>query len=281
MSGEQTTLFLQSAIPGVSPYCGGRHMWGSALSSFSAGRRAVALELPGNGGHEGSAAVPTVEVMAGYVVQYIKAQGSSRVHLVGHDVAGLAAVLIALEHPDLLSSITVVSSAWTAPSGDGVEDYTLRHPPTPLMSRHSQVWALEQLSYSHQHIDDALIQGCLAAASGSAHLAAREAMQGDGFSRIFMASATRAKYRFFQAARGDGLKVPVQVIAAQQDRIVSVQHMLALFRILAERQKNTQFHIINRAGSFPFREQPDEFYRLVYAFEDGLAMQSQREKEPA
>jgi 2-hydroxy-6-oxonona-2,4-dienedioate hydrolase len=33
------------------------------------------------------------------------------------------------------------------------------------------------------------------------------------------------------------------------------------------------FQLINRAGSFPFREQPAEFARVVASFQDGIDLE--------
>jgi pimeloyl-ACP methyl ester carboxylesterase len=152
-----------------------------------------------------------------------------------------------------------------------VENYPLRHPPEPLWSADSQRWALERLSFSHLHIDDELVAQCVRAAQQPAHVSAVAAMAGDGYARNFVGSATRAKFRFFQLARGEGLQVPVQVIAGMNDPLVGTPYMLSLFRIGGDKQRLAQFHIVNRAGAFPFREQPEEFMRVVEAFAEGLA----------
>ncbi|MBL0422953.1 alpha/beta hydrolase [Ramlibacter sp. AW1] len=268
-AGRAPVLFLQSGVPGVTPYAGGPHLWGRALDLLR-GRRALTLDLPGCGAADAGEQVPTVEAMAAHVVDAIGRQQLGRVHLVGHDVGALVALVVAMDHPQLLASVGLVASWWAAPSGDGVENFTLRHPPQPLWSAASQRWALERLSYSHLQVDDELVAQCERAAQQPAHRSAIAAMAGDGYARQFAGSATRAKFRFFQLARGEGLQVPVQVIAGMQDPLVGTAHMLSLFRIAGDKQPLAQFHIVNRAGSFPFREQPEEFMRVVQAFVDGL-----------
>lgn len=271
---DRVTLFLQAPVPGVTPYCGGAHLWGDSLRLLGGNRHAVAVDLPGCAGRpvEG---VPTVDAMAADVVQYIRAQGLQGVQLIGHDFAGLVALLVAMEHPDLLSSVCVASSHWASPSEGGIGNYTLRHPPLPLWSATSQSWALDRLSYSHQHIDAALLEGCAAAARGAGHASAVAAMGTDGAWYTFMGSVVKVKHRFFSLARDKGLAVPILVVTGQNDPLVAPAYMLGLFRIAAARQRHAQFHIISRAGAFPFREQPAEFYRVVSAFAEGLEAQSQ------
>jgi 2-hydroxy-6-oxonona-2,4-dienedioate hydrolase len=267
------SVFLQAAVPGVTPYCSGKHLWGRSVGLLRGGRAAF-IELPGCGDAELGDQVPTVEAMVSHVAERIRTQGLAPVNLVGHDLGALVALVVAMDHPELLSSVCAVSSAWAAPSGDGMDSYVLLHPPQPLWSANSQTWALERLSCSHLHIDEALVEQCVRAAQQPGHLRATVAMKGDGYALTFARSAMRTKFRLFQLARGAGLQVPVQVIAAKQDPQVDVAHMLSLFRILAEKQRRAQFDVINRAGSFPFREQPEEFMRIVQAFADGLAQES-------
>ena len=45
---------------------------------------------------------------------------------------------------------------------------------------------------------------------------------------------------------------------------------LWVFRLLALKQKVAQFHVINRAGAFPFREEPEAFHGVVSAFAESV-----------
>ncbi len=271
---QPAILFLQSAVPGISPYCGGAHVWGDTPARFAARYRVAALDGLGAGGTALGDGVPTIEAMGRHVVASIEALKTGPAHLVAHDVSGMVALWLAMERPALLASITVVASAWAAPSGDGVENYALRHPPAPLWSRESQEWTFDRLSYSHHHIDAALLDAATAAAEGDGHRTAVAAMAGDGYARTFLGSASRTKSLFFRAARENGLAVPTQVVWGHRDPLCSVDYGMWLFRIVAGRQRATQFHVINRAGSFPFREQPNEFQHIVGAFVDGLQVQA-------
>lgn len=266
------SIFLQAGVPGITPYGSGSHVWGKWLAPFEKSRRVIVLDLPGVGKGDAVDGVPTINVMADFLVDYIKTKELGEVHLLGHDVAGLVVLHVAIEHPELVSCISIVSSPWAAPSGDSIENYTLRHPPQPLWGRQAQFWTFDRLSYSHQHIDDELIDAAVAATQGAAHRAAVGAMTGDGYTRTFMTSVTKAKFRFFQLARGDGLAVPLQVIHGASDPMLTPDYPLALFKVASRKLRQAQFHLISRCGVFPFREQPDEFYRLVSAFVNGLTV---------
>jgi 2-hydroxy-6-oxonona-2,4-dienedioate hydrolase len=217
--------------------------------------------------------------MLTHAVGFIRAAELPKLHVVGHDIGGLIALLIAAEYPEMFASLCVACSPWAAPAGDGVDNLTLLQTPEPRWARASQQWAYERLSYSHLHVDDELLDRSRAAAETLTHEESVKAMASGGYPNTFMTSVMKNKSRFFKVARESGIAVPVQVIAAQQGPMVNPENMLWLFRILAQHQTASQFHIINRSGSFPFREQAPEFVRVAKAFQDGVAATFPWEKE--
>jgi pimeloyl-ACP methyl ester carboxylesterase len=86
----------------------------------------------------------------------------------------------------------------------------------------------------------------------------------------FVPSLMKAKSRFYEVCRTDGVPVPCQVVWGSDDPLGSVDQGLWLFRGIAKRQRAAQFHVINRAGALPFREEPESFHQVVSAFADGV-----------
>lgn len=242
-------VFIHGGVPGVTPYVSGPHIWGSVLERFG---KAVAIEVSGQ----------TVDAMTQSVRKAI--DGKGKCHLVGHDLGGLLALNVAIDSPQLVSAVTTVASVAAAPTGDGLPDYTLAHPPQPRWSRESQRWALERVSYSHHHIDRALLDACVAAA------AKQQPITPELHAEQFVPSLMKAKSRFYEVCRTEGIKVPCQVIWGSHDRLASFDHGLWLFRGLAQKQRVSQFHVINRAGALAFREEPAAFHQILSAFSDAL-----------
>lgn len=263
-------VLLHGGTPGLVPYAGGSHLWGALPASLAATRHVIAIDGAGSGGTVPGEGPLTVEALARHAAAAIVAAAACPVHLVGHDLGGLVGALVALERPPLLASLTIVASAAAAPSGDGVDNLTFHGAPLPAFTRAAQFWAFDRLSYAHHHIDAALLDGALAAAEGEAHRAVLRRLADPGAAAALAGSVLRAKFGVFKAAREAAFPVPVQVIAAAEDPLVSRDHMLWLFRILAQHQPATQFHLINRSGSFPFREQPEPFLHALNAFQDGV-----------
>jgi pimeloyl-ACP methyl ester carboxylesterase len=226
-------IFIHGGIPGVTPYASGPHIWGK--------QKGKTLELQGG----------TVDAM----VENVKKRLPEKASLVGHDLGGLVALSVAAEIPERVRSVTAVASVAAAPTGDAVPILTLAHPPKPLFSRESQRWALERVSYSHHHIDDTLLDGCMRAA-------ARQNPVGDDFLPSLMA----AKSKLYEVARSRGFPVPAQVLWGTHDPLGTFEQGLWLFRLLAAKQSAVQFHAVNRAGALLFREEPEQFHQIVSAF---------------
>ena len=232
-------VFIHGGVPGVTPYASGPHIWGNQDGE----------KLAVSGG--------TVDAMTESVRKAIQ----GKCHLVGHDLGGLIALNLAIESPQLVSAVTVVASVAAAPTGDGLADYTHAYPPLPLWSKQSQRWALERVSYSHHHIDDDLLEACVAAAAKQRPVS---------YAEEFVPSVMKAKSRFYEACRTEGIKVPCQVIWGSHDPLSTFDHGLWLFRGIAQKQRISQFHVINRAGALPFREEPAAFRQVLTAFSDAL-----------
>jgi pimeloyl-ACP methyl ester carboxylesterase len=268
--GAPAVLFVHGATPGVTPYCGGAHLWGGVLDRFGDERQIVVPDLPGSGGTGLPAGDFAFDALVAHVDALIGALELRDVHLVGHDLGGLVGLVLAMDKPARLASLSVVASAMSAPQGDSLDDLVFRNPPPPRWSRLSQRWALERVCYSHLALDAALLDACAAAAEGAAHGAAVQAMAGDGYPGRFAPSLSRAKMRLWEKARTDGIAVPVQLVWGSHDPTTSEERGAVLFATLAARQTATHYHLINRAGNLPFRDQPEMFHHVVAAFQDGV-----------
>ena len=266
-------VFVQGGVPGDTPWVSGAQVWGEALALSAAGHPVWVIELPGSGATGLPAGELSVDMLGTHLAATLDALAMRPCHLVAHDLAALLALHLALEAPQRFTALTVVSSSAAAPTGDGVQNLTLAHPPAPLWSRDSQRWALERIVYAHQSIDHALLDACVAAAGEAPHVEAARRMRSGEHDQVFAPSLLRAKPRLFAALRDTGLAVPTQVVWGSHDPLTSVEQGLWLFRAIAARQAAAQFHLINRAGALPFREQPAAFAQVVRAFADGLALE--------
>jgi 2-hydroxy-6-oxonona-2,4-dienedioate hydrolase len=267
-AGAPFAVFVHGGLPGVTPYCSGAHIWGEALLPFLDRRQVVALDMPGSGGTSFGNQPFSVEMLARHVVETMSALGTGPADLVVHDVGGIVGLWLALDAPERLRTLSIVASLVAAPQGDGLDSILLTAPPAPLWGRESQAWALERLSYSHLHLRPDLIGACVRAGEGEAH--AQAAAAEESSRKTFAASVGKAKYRLWETVRGDGISVPTQLVWGSHDPTVSREAGYVLFTAIARKQPATQFHILNRAGNFPFREQPEAFHHVIASFQEGV-----------
>jgi 2-hydroxy-6-oxonona-2,4-dienedioate hydrolase len=262
------TLFLHGGIPGVTPYCGGAHLWGDSPAALLKDRMVVVPDLPGSGGTAPNEPL-TMDSLCRHVTALLSALSLDTADVVGHDLGGLIGVWMALSHPARVRSLSIVASPMSPPIADGLDNILLASPPQPLWSRESQAWAFERLSQVHTHIDAFLLDACVAASRGEAHRKAADDMKLN-YARTFAPSMNRIRYRLWDACRNEGLKVPTQIVWASHDPATSRESGMVLFNAIAGRQKSAQMHVINRSGSFPFREQVAAFHHIVASFADGV-----------
>lgn len=267
--GAPAALFLHGGIPGVTPYCSGAHIWGDCLTRFQ-NRVVIAPDLPGSGGTMPGSEPLTMDVLGHHVMAMISALSLESVDIVGHDLGGLLGLWVALTSPTRVRSLSIVASPMSPPTADGFDPILFTSLPQPLWSRDSQAWALERLSFVHTHVDAQLLDECVTASQDEPHRHAVEHMERN-FAGVFSPSVARVRHRLWAACRNDGLAVPTQVVWASHDPATSIESGRVLFEAIASRQRATQMHIINRSGSFPFREQGDAFHYIVASFADGVS----------
>lgn len=270
-SGSTAIVFLHGGVPGITPYCSGSHIWANAITPFSQSDLSlIALDLPGHGGSALQEGAPsTLERQSRHVAASLERLGGGAVHLIGHNEGGLVALCVAIDRPDLVRSVVVVASPAAAPSGDLLDNPTLACPPTPLWNRESQRWALNRLSASD--CDERLLDACVAASKGEAHLRTlRMASNKKTYGAMLAADLLKTKARVFATCRDSRIPVPVQLIWGHRDPLASVDQGLCLFRIIAATQPATTFHAISAAGHFVFNEKPRSFHSTVMGFYAGL-----------
>lgn len=267
----RTVVLLHGGIPGHTPYMGGAFHWESVFGRFSNTGRVVALDLLGSGKTGYPSGDPiTVEDMALHVIATIKALGLGKCHIVGHDIGGLVAIALAMDATDHVETISVVASRYSAPIGDAMEDLTFKGVPQPVYDRPGQYWVFDRLSFSNAHIDDALLDTAVEMAKSEGVLRAQSAMASLKAQAGFVSSYTRVRGRMWTLTRGAGIPVPVQIIWGRHDPTITIAHGHTMLKGIGRTQMNSQFHVLNNAGSFVFREQPESFHRVVTAFHDGI-----------
>ncbi len=281
-TGGARFVFLHGGVPGVTPYVGGSHLWAGTLERFAEHGEVVAIDLIGSGGTDYPDDAPVkVQAIGEHVLRVLEQLDIKDCHLVGHDLGGLVALWLGIRGVGRVRSLSVVASSFSTPIGDAWEDLTLADPPAPLWGRASQAWALDRLSWSDGHIDAALLDAAEAAAGAAGVARASRAMASAEAQAAFLGSHIRARGEIWSCARTAGYPVPVQIVWGRQDPLTTIEHGHVLVKAIGKHQRATQLHLVNEAGSFVFREQPETFLRIVRSFVEGVAEEFPAQREPA
>lgn len=108
--GAQVLLLVHGMGSGVP-------VWRKNIGALKKHFRCVALDLPGHGYSSKGDYAFSVSFYAGVVLSFIKTLNLAPVTLVGHSLGGQTAILAALQEPDLVRRLVLISPA-------GIEPYT-------------------------------------------------------------------------------------------------------------------------------------------------------------
>lgn len=115
------------ALPVVVLIHGAEHdhcVWGLQSRYFAHhGRAVLAVDLPGHGRSQGPA-LESIEALADWVASLLRAAGVKRAALVGHSMGSLAAVECGARHPELVSRIALIGTAFPMRVSDDLLEAT-------------------------------------------------------------------------------------------------------------------------------------------------------------
>jgi len=221
--------------------------WMFTQPALAAGRRVVALDLPGHGGSAKEVGAGDVESLIDAAEGALGPLGLERVHLVGHSMGGAIAASLALRRPEHVASLTLIASAGLGPEiNASFIDGFVR-----MARRREAVEVIGLLVHDPALVSRAMVEDVLR------------------YKRIDGVSAALAKIAeaWFPSGRQSldltgriaELAMPVQVMWGRDDRILPVAHAEALANRLP-------VHILDAAGHLPHMEKAGEVNRLIEQF---------------
>lgn len=204
---------------------------------------------------------------------FLRNLGIANANLLGHSRGALPVTRIAIEHPEMVSSLIVVDSNTLAPD----------HPSTPanfylnlqvednsILTRESVSHEPVANSYLRDHITDDYLDGLLEIARLPKSIEAKKkhnpASRQTNLRGQFEADLSKLKNETIDAIKAGNLRTPTLIIWGYNDPSAPVQLAMGLFDILAQSDTEVQVHVFNRAGHYVFREQSEAFNTLVTAF---------------
>ena len=221
--------------------------WMFTQPALAAGRRVVALDLPGHGGSAKEVGGGDAEGLTDAVEGAFGALGIEQVHLVGHSMGGAIAALAALRQPERVASLTLIASAGLGPDIntsfiDGFVRASRRREASEILS----LLVYDPALISRAMVEDVLrykrLDGVTAALAKIA-----EAWFGGGRQSLDLTGRLMT------------LSLPVQLIWGREDRVIPAAHAEASAARLP-------VHILDAAGHLPHMEKAGEVNRLIGQF---------------
>jgi pimeloyl-ACP methyl ester carboxylesterase len=257
--------------------------WSRNIPELSKRFRVIAVDRLAQGmtGNPKDDADFTNQGVARHIYEFMQTLKLPPVHLVGHSAGGGIAFYVAIEHPELTKTLTVISAGpQMPPAGDGPTKFDAllaKCPPDTASYEHlkCRLLALGHTSQTfpadYEKADDYM--GNLPKShEARKRIAAMRAARSGWPERENNAYREQA----WQKARGGGLPTPILIFTGKQDTLswdaddahAMMRRELGFFDVVGAKNPRVKLIVVNEAGHFPYREHPEQFNADLMNFID-------------
>ena len=245
--------------------------WSLNLEDLAKDFRVFAFDRLGQGftGNPPDDNAYTIEAVMKHVTQFAESVPHPPVHLVGHSRGGFIVMRLALERPDLVETVTIVDSNTAAPENPELPSDRFYQKLEELVPGPPSADTVniepELQSHSCDHVT-ADFKRRLRRISrlpkiGEAFLGTSPTRQ-----RTWLTGLDHLRRETQEKVRQQGIPVPAMVFWGYNDPSAPLSLGLDLFDLLCEKSGVASLNVINRAGHYSFREQPDVFNAAIRSF---------------
>ncbi|MFQ5988589.1 MAG: alpha/beta fold hydrolase [Candidatus Methylomirabilales bacterium] len=233
-------------------------LWRNVIPLLAQDFTVCALDLLGYGDSDRpSKADLSVPAQAEYVAEFMMKVGLTHATIVGHDVGGGVAQLLAVDHPELVRRLilidTVAYDSWPVPEIERFKEPAWDPKTVDLREGFKEL--LLRGIFHKERVTDALAGEYISTFVGSQ---GREAY-------LRCARALNSRDILIRAAEIERMSVPVLIIWGEADDFYNV----VTGQRLADRLPSARLVVVKDAGHFVPEDQPEEVARLVRAFMKG------------
>jgi pimeloyl-ACP methyl ester carboxylesterase len=234
--------------------------WENNLEALARRRRTMALDVVWFGKSDKPTHQVTRDYFADFIAGFMDAEGVSSAVLVGNSMGGMIAVMTALQYPNRVAGLVLVSSAgfgrelaWWLRLRAAVPIGQIVGPSLSLYR-----YAVHQLVYDPGVVKDELVQVFMEMAKEPGAMDANRRVLKSGVDWRGVKPVVLDEIR--EAART--IRAPTLIIWGKQDRVVPVAHA----EIARQYIPHARLHVFDRCGHAPMIEKADEFNKLVSEF---------------
>lgn len=200
------------------------------------------------------------------------------INVVGHSSGGAVAFYLAVEHPEVVRTLTIVAHG---PEMPPLEKQTKHDAAEQAQCKASQATyegracRLRLLGHTPQTWDEASLRADAWMADQPKSKVAREKYSGTRSGAMPSGQLTlEYRQKMWDAARRDGMHMPVMLLVGKQDTLswevgdpfAMMRSEMAMFDILGGHEGRVKMVLMNEAGHFPYREHPRQFAAEVDGF---------------
>lgn len=230
-------------------------LWHRQLGPLSRLFRVIAPDLPGFGGSERWPDITSVHGYAGFLSRFMDALGMARASLVGSSMGGWASCWFALDFPDRLDRLVLISPAGLHMPG---------HPPMPISG---VVKELHRAYAAVSGADDAARRGVSEGGAEGFDMLPGVRPNDELLRGVETLTALDAAGGFVPdlGDRLSGVAAPTLVIWGTDDPVIPASHGAEFVRLIPRSRLVT----LDGAGHLPYVERPDEVCRLIAGYVGG------------
>jgi 2-hydroxy-6-oxo-6-(2'-carboxyphenyl)-hexa-2,4-dienoate hydrolase len=250
--------------------------WSLNIKGLAREFRVLAPDRLGNGMTDNPGRAREVDFsiagQIGHMARFIEVMDIGPVNVVAHGTGG-SALFLAVERPDLVKSLILVSSNLAAPAvgKDRISEVTSECPWQvngdeigPWMDQLECLYRV--FSYDDSHLDEEHIEA-LRVLNLQPKVQWTRFYRDGGAGEPFRSNFSNWRNDMHAKIRDAGaLTIPVLLVWSRNDPTHPQERSMALYDILGEHNPSVQTLIMNRVGHFPFREKPNEFNYAVVRF---------------
>ncbi len=201
-----------------------------------------------------------------HAYDFLKTMKISSAHLVGHSRGGYAVLRLALEHPELVKTLVIVDSNTIMVKHSPIYREWARLASLINDTRDKQRYLVAANSFGNKHITDSYTEVLVEIAKLPKTREAAAKMKA-GLSSQFVKDLIIRQQETHEWIRAGKLKAPTLLVWGANDPSAEFDPVgLDLMRLIFPAAPRSQMHILNQAGHYCYREQPEAFVATVTSF---------------